>query len=47
MILNEKVINYKVVDFIEYITLVFTLSPFNIVNHLKSDQGTYTEYLEL
>jgi hypothetical protein len=47
MILNEKVINYKVIDLVEYTTLVLTLSLFNIVNHLKFDRGTYTKYLEL
>lgn len=26
---------------------MFTLSPFNIVNHLKSDQRTYIEYLDM
>jgi hypothetical protein len=28
-------------------TLIFSLSPFNIVNHVKSDPRIYIEYLDL
>ena len=44
---NEKVVNCKVIDLVDYYNFNGFLSPFNNFNHVKSDPRTNIVYLDL